>query len=108
VDGADIWMVEGGGCLSFAAETGQRLGIACHFPGKKFECHKAVKTRVFGFVHDSHSPTPQLFDYTVVGNRLADHASGTWPESYVPENFKSTQRLAGFFGTIACDLKILC
>lgn len=105
VDGADIWMVEGGGCLSFAAETGQRLGIACHFSGKKFQRHKAVKTRVFGFVHDSHSPTPQLFDHAVVGNRLADHASGTWPESYVAENFKSTRRWAGFFGTIACDLK---
>ena len=76
VDGADVGMIQCGGSASFAAETFQSLRIAGKVFGKKLECDKATKLRVFGLVHHAHPAAAELFDDAVVRDGLADHLSG--------------------------------
>ena len=85
VDCADIRMVQSGGRLRLAPEAGKRLGVTGNFVGQELEGDKAMQPRVFGFVHHTHAPAPDLFKNAVVGYGLADH----WPESYVCGTRKS-------------------
>jgi hypothetical protein len=70
-----------------ALEAGQSLRIAGHFVRQKLECDETVKASVFGFEHDAHTATAELFENAVVRNGLAVHR----PESYVDETLAVNQ-----------------
>ena len=55
VDGADIGMIQSGGCFSFAAETFESLAVTCGIVREKFESDKAAQASVFGLVDHTHS-----------------------------------------------------
>ena len=73
VDGADVGMIQSGGGLRFALETGQGLGIFGNFVGQEFERYEAAEFEVFGFVDNPHAATTELFDDSIVRDGLADH-----------------------------------
>src|SRR5208282_3171617 len=55
VNGADVWMVEGGRSPGLAAETLERLAVSGYIFRDEFEGDEAVEATVFGFVYDSHA-----------------------------------------------------
>jgi hypothetical protein len=57
VDGADIGMIQGGGCFGFTTEAFEGLAIASGFFGEEFEGDEAVEASVFGFEDDAHAAT---------------------------------------------------
>ena len=75
VDGADIRMIEGGGGLGLAQETGPRLGVLRDTIGQQLQSHKAVQTRVLGFVNDAHAATAEPLDDAVVRDGLVQQGS---------------------------------
>jgi len=82
VNGADVWMIEGGRRLSLALETPERLRIASYFIGEEFESDEASEASVFRFINHPHAPAPKSFNDAVVRNCLADH----WAEILGPES----------------------
>ena len=85
VNGADVWMIEGGRRLSLALETPERLRIASYLIGKEFEGDESSESSVFRFINHAHAPAPKSFDDAVMRNGLADHGG----ECYVGESRKS-------------------
>jgi hypothetical protein len=75
VDGADVWVIEGGGRAGFAFEAFERLWIVSEIVGKKFESDEAAEASVFGFVDDAHSSTAEFFDDAVMRDGLANQGS---------------------------------
>ena len=73
VDRADIGMVESGGGVRLALETGQSLGVLGDVIGKKLQGDKAVQGYVLGLVDHTHPAAAQLLDDAVVRDGLADH-----------------------------------
>ncbi len=73
VDGADVGMIQRGGGLRLALETGQGLRILGNFFRQKFERDEAVQLQVLGLVDDAHPATTELLDDAVVRDGLADH-----------------------------------
>jgi hypothetical protein len=72
VDGANVWMVEGGGGLRFTLKTNERLAILGDLVREKFEGHEAVQTGILGLVNDTHTAPAELFKNAVMGDGLAD------------------------------------
>ena len=72
VDGADVWMIEGRGGASLAAEALEGLRVAREFVGKKLERDEASELGVFRFVDDTHPAAAELFDNAVVRDDLAN------------------------------------
>jgi hypothetical protein len=70
VDGADVWVVQGGRRLGFPLKTAEGLRIVCEFVGKELQSDMATKLEVFGFVHHSHPAAADLAEDAVVGDRL--------------------------------------
>ena len=60
VDGADIGMIQGGGCFGFTAEAFEGLAITSGFFGEEFEGDEAVEASVFGFEDDAMPPPPSF------------------------------------------------
>src|ERR1700679_2627167 len=69
VDGANVGMIQRGGCLRFTLESAQGLLVAGNFVGKKFQRDEAPQAGVFGFVNDAHASAAETFDDAVMGNR---------------------------------------
>jgi hypothetical protein len=85
INGANVWMVQGGGSFSFALESSDGLGIAGKLIGQELQGNEAVKPRVLGFVDDTHTAAAQLLDDAVVRDGLTDELGrrGHWREWYV-------------------------
>ena len=85
INGANVWMVQGGGSFSFALESSDGLGIAGKLIGQELQGNEAVKPRVLGFVDDTHTAAAQLLDDAVVQDGLTDELGrrGHWREWYV-------------------------
>ena len=77
VNGADVRMVQRGGGLRFALETGERLRIARDILRQKFQRDEAPQARIFGLVHDTHTAAAEFFDDAVVRYGLAKERSGS-------------------------------
>jgi hypothetical protein len=73
VDGANVGMVQRGGGLRLALESGQGLWVSGYFFGKELQGDKAAQTRVFSLVDNAHATATQLLDDAVVRDGLADH-----------------------------------
>jgi hypothetical protein len=73
IDGADVGMVQGGGCLSFALEAGQGQRIFDYVIRQKLQGDKSVKTDVLGLVDNAHATAAQLLDDAVVRDDAVDH-----------------------------------
>src|ERR1035438_5823365 len=73
INRADIWVIECGGGLRFAAKTGENRRVAGNFFGQEFESDKKLQPRVFRFVDHPHTADTQLLDDAVVRDGLADH-----------------------------------
>ena len=75
MDGADVGMVECGGCLCFALKTGECLRIFRNFIGQKLQSNKAAELDVLGFINHAHAAAAELLHDAVVRDGLADHSS---------------------------------
>ena len=73
VNGANVWVIEGGGGAGFAAETIEGLRIVRGFFREEFQGDHALETGVFGFVNDAHAAAADFFEDAVMGNRAAEH-----------------------------------
>ena len=71
VNGADVRMIQRGGGLGFALETGQGLRVAGDVLREKFQRDETAQARVFRFVHHAHSSAAESFDDPVMRNGLA-------------------------------------
>ena len=73
INGANVWMVQGGGRFSFALESSDGLGIAGKLIGQEFDGNEAMQPRVLGLVDDTHPASAQFLDDAVVRDGLPDH-----------------------------------
>src|SRR5262245_54242448 len=73
IEGANTWMIEGGGGASFAAKALERLRVACQVIGQEFQCDRAIQARVERFVDHSHSAGAEFFGDVKVGDSLVNH-----------------------------------
>src|ERR1700722_2605475 len=62
VDDANVWMVQGGGCLCFTLEAAQSLRVRREPIGKKLQGSEAAKLGVLCLVHDAHAPATDFFE----------------------------------------------
>ncbi len=63
---ADVGVVERGSSLRFALEAAERLRIASHFVGKKFQGDKSAQPGILGLVNHAHAASTQLLDNSVM------------------------------------------
>jgi len=61
-------VIQCGGGLRFAFETGESLRVAGNFLRQEFKRHEAMKPRVLGFIDDAHSATAEFFGDAIVQN----------------------------------------
>jgi len=65
-------MIQGGGSLSLALKSGQRLRISSNVLRQKLERDEAPEPGVLSFVNHTHAATAELFDDAVVRNGLSN------------------------------------
>src|SRR6266436_6802528 len=84
VDRADVRVVQRGSSLGFPLETAESLRIVGKFFRKELQGDVATELEVFCFVDHTHSATPNLAEYAVMGNRLPNGLGGRrhWRECY--------------------------
>src|SRR5262249_35718782 len=73
VDGADIWVVQSGGCPRFAQDLGAYFGVGDGASRRQFEGDITAEGFVSCPVDYTHAPGPSLFEHGVVCKSLADH-----------------------------------
>src|SRR5207244_10044523 len=73
VNGADIGVIQGGGRLRLALETGQCLRVSGNLLRQKLESDETMESGVFGFVDNTHPTTAQLLKDAVMRDGLAEH-----------------------------------
>src|SRR5215813_3861939 len=66
IDCANTRMVQSRGSFCLALESGQDLGIASNFAGKKLKSDKPFQLDVLGLVDDTHATPAQLFHDVVM------------------------------------------
>ena len=76
MDGANIWMVQGGSSLRLTVETAESLGVWREPVWKELQGNEAVQLGVLGLVHHTHTATTQLFEDAVMGEGLSDERVG--------------------------------
>src|SRR5579864_6868379 len=76
VNGADIWVIQGGSGARFALKTLEDLGVGGDVLGKKLEGDEASQLDVLGLIDDTHTSAAEFLDDPVMGDGLADHGSG--------------------------------
>jgi hypothetical protein len=74
VDGANIWMVQGGSRLCLTVEAAQSLCVWREPVRKELQGNEAVELGVLSFVDDTHPAATELFNNAVVRDVLPDHA----------------------------------
>jgi hypothetical protein len=72
VDGANVRVVQRRGGFGFTLKAGERLRVSADIIRKEFECDRAIEFYVFGLVDNTHSPTTELFDDTVMRDGLPE------------------------------------
>src|ERR1700722_4421413 len=70
VDGADVRMIQRGGCAGFPAEALQGLGILGQIFGKKFKRDIPAEIYVFRFIDHTHTTASKLRNDAVVRDGL--------------------------------------
>src|SRR5260370_29776374 len=73
VDGADVWVTQGGGGASFAAKAFSGQRVTCKLFGKKLQRDESAKFEILGLVDDTHAPATELFEDPVVRDSPANH-----------------------------------
>ncbi len=73
VDGANVWMVQGGSGLRLALEAAERLRVLGDFVRQEFQSDEAAKFDVLGFIDHAHAATAKLLHDAVVRDGLPDH-----------------------------------
>jgi hypothetical protein len=73
VNGANVGVIEGRGCLGFALETLERLMVLRQSLRQELQGDEAMQLGVFGLIDHTHPAAAQLLQNTVVRNRLAQH-----------------------------------
>jgi hypothetical protein len=76
MDGASIWMVQGGSSLRLPVEAAQSLGVWREPVRKELQGNKAVQLGVLRFIDDAHATTTQLLENAIGGNRAAEYRRG--------------------------------
>src|ERR1700682_429928 len=84
---SDVGMVERGGGLRFALEACQGLRILGDFVRKKLQGHKTMQAGVFGPVDNAHAAATELFNDSIVGDALADHAIAAYFRRIIGGNY---------------------
>jgi hypothetical protein len=74
INGADIRMVERGGCSSLAPEPFRRLWVIHQLVGKKLQRHEAAQLKILGFINLSHASAAHFLQNPIVGHRSADNS----------------------------------
>src|SRR5258708_2316314 len=59
VDGADMWMIEGGGGARFLFETFKKAGFLGPLTREKLQRHRAAESGVLGAIHHTHAAAAQ-------------------------------------------------
>ena len=72
VDGADVFVVERGGRLSFPDEARVGLVVGAQVRRQKLQRDGAVELRVAGFVDHAHAPATEFLQDLVVGDGSAN------------------------------------
>jgi hypothetical protein len=72
VNGADIGMIQSGGRLGLAPETGESLAVSGKLIGQELQRTKR-QVGCFGFVDDAHFPAAQFLGEAIVRDGSADH-----------------------------------
>ena len=75
IDRADMGMVKRSCGARFAQEALERPLVRCEFFRQKLQGDLAPQDQVFSAIHHSHATATQLFDYTVMGDRRAQHGA---------------------------------
>src|SRR6266851_466600 len=70
-------MIQCRGGTGFPLEPFQRRMIFGVIVRQKLESNRSAEAGVLGFVHDTHTTTPDLFKDAVMGNGLAGHRRHT-------------------------------
>ncbi len=78
VNGADVRVVQCGSGLRLSLEAVEGLRIARDLIGQEFQSDEPTQPSVLGLVDDTHSPTAQPFNDTVVGHGSANHVVEQW------------------------------
>ena len=74
----NIRVIQGRYRLRLAPESGQSLCILSNLIGQKLQSHKAVQSRILGFVDHPHPATAEFLDQAVVRNDMTDHAQACY------------------------------
>jgi hypothetical protein len=72
IDGANVRVIQGRGCLGFPLETAEGLRIVGEFVRKELQGDVATELEVFRFIHYTHAPASDPAEDAVVRNRLAN------------------------------------
>jgi len=72
IDGANIWMVQGGSSLCLTIETAQSLRIWREPVRKELQGNEAMELGILGLKNDAHTAATEFLDDSVVGDGLAD------------------------------------
>jgi hypothetical protein len=76
MNGADIWVVQGGSGLSFPLKSSERVRITGDTVRKEFQGNEAMQTDVFGLINHTHAAAAELLNDAVVRDGLADKRLG--------------------------------
>jgi hypothetical protein len=76
MDGADTWMIQGGGSLCFTVKAAHCLRVWREPVRKELQGNETVKLGVLSLVHNTHAAATELFQNAVVRNALADERVG--------------------------------
>ena len=66
-------MIEGGSCLSLTLESLQRMLVSGQLLGQELQGDESVELGVFGLIDDTHTPFPNLFQYSIVEYGFPNH-----------------------------------
>src|SRR5438874_13064348 len=76
MDGADVGMIQSGGCPRFTLKPLQGLAIGRKLVGQELQGDVAAQTQILGLVDDPHASAAESFQNTIMGNRLTYHGGG--------------------------------
>src|SRR5215469_9323242 len=76
VNGANVRMIQCGSGTSFPAEAFEGLWVFCEVFGQELQGSETAKLGILGLINDTHPTPAQLFQYSVVGDGLADECAG--------------------------------
>ena len=75
VNRANVGMIKQRGSTGLASESLQRLRVAGEIFGDELQGYVPPEFQVLGLINHTHTSSPELAEYAVVGYLLADHMS---------------------------------